>query len=101
MYHRAHWAPPGARGRIVGRLEDAKVLPCAAPETHVPTRPPLDLTLSPWWGEFLAVKDRLSWSALAARFGESANQLNLALASAGLTKQPLPPGRKPRALVGL
>lgn len=65
----------------------------------MPTRPASDLTLAPWWGEFLAVKDRLSWSALAARFAVSSNQLNLALASAGLTKQALPPGRKPRSPV--
>lgn len=64
----------------------------------MPPRSSADPTLSPWWGEFLAVKDGLSWSALAARFGVNGTQLQQALASVGLTKKALPPGRKPKAL---
>lgn len=43
------------------------------------------------------MKDGLSWSALAARFGVNGTQLQQALASVGLTKKALPPGRKPKA----
>ena len=64
----------------------------------MPPRSSADPTLSPWWGEFLAVKDGLSWSALAARFGVNGTQLQQALASVGQTKKALPPGRKPKVL---
>lgn len=63
----------------------------------LPPRPSADLAAAPWWAEFLAVKDGLSWGALAARFGVNGTHLQRALADVGLTKTALPPGRKPKA----
>ncbi len=51
-----------------------------------------------WWPEFLAVKDGLSWSVLAARFGTDSGVLQRALASTGGTKAAQRPGRKPHGL---
>lgn len=51
---------------------------------------------APWWPEFLRVKDTLSWMSLALRFGVREPHLRAALDEAGLTKIPVPPGRKPR-----
>ncbi|MES2638435.1 MAG: hypothetical protein V4850_03105 [Myxococcota bacterium] len=58
---------------------------------------PIDDTLSAsWWPELLSVKDTLSWAALSAKFGPSANTLRSALAAAGQSKAPMAPGRKPK-----
>jgi hypothetical protein len=58
---------------------------------------PIEDTLSAsWWPELLSVKDTLSWAALSAKFGPSANTLRSALAAAGQSKAPMAPGRKPK-----
>ena len=62
----------------------------------LPPRSPAPLDTAPWWAEFLAVKDGLSWGALAHRFGVNGTHLQRALAEAGLTKKAVPPGRKPK-----
>ena len=51
---------------------------------------------SPWWPEFLAIKDGHSFEELARRFGTNVYTLRTALGLAGVSKTLLPPGpRRP------
>ena len=51
---------------------------------------------SPWWPEFLAIKDGHSFEELARRFGTNVYTLRTALNLAGVSKTLLPPGpRRP------
>jgi predicted transcriptional regulator len=55
-----------------------------------------DIVTASWWSEFLSVKDAMTWTALAVRFGVRAAALRKALESTGATKVAQPRGRKPR-----
>lgn len=51
---------------------------------------------TPWWPEFLRIKDTLTWAALGERFGVQSQNLARALEAVGGTKVSMPRGRKPR-----
>lgn len=55
---------------------------------------------APWWPELLAVKDSLSWTALAERYHTNVQTLRRALQSVGATKARLPTGRRAAAPAG-
>jgi hypothetical protein len=59
-----------------------------------------EILAAPWWSDFLKLKDTWSWSALESRFDVRQSFLRNALAAAGLTKPPQPPGRKPKGWAG-